>query len=134
MEPLPPCALTWTVIPLLSHAVPLIGHMSVTDSRAVQYDFGMRHAVEENRFGMRFGPPCRCFRFAFTEQQQEVWDNAIFKARLEFDGTHYHLFSNNCHHFVARVMNEAGIDGGEHGQFDLIFKYRRRMTKLRSFC
>ena len=76
---LPTCSITWTVIPCISHMMPFIGHLAVTDSKGMQYDFGMNHEVHKSPVGTIFGPPCRYFKLQLNEEQTLKWDNAIQK-------------------------------------------------------
>ena len=52
--------------------------------------------------------------------ENKRWDKAIEQAAQEFSITGHNLFTNNCHHFVARVLNIYKYEGKENwGQYDV---------------
>ncbi|CAL5972532.1 Conserved_hypothetical protein [Hexamita inflata] len=134
-EELPQYAMTWAVIPCVSHLVPAVGHLAITDSKGTQYDFGGPYFVNVSKRSTIFGPACRYYQFHLTDQQKELWDSTIIKYKNQYEQLNYNLFTNNCHHFVAAILNDLNVENkGTHGAVNLVGKYRFRMRKLRRFC
>ena len=45
---LEPFSITWTIIPGMTSKVSFIGHLAITDSTGMQYDFGADFCVNIN--------------------------------------------------------------------------------------
>ena len=133
---LPPYSLTWTVIPCVSHLVPFVGHLGITDSQSNQYDFGGSYFVHSDRSETIFGEPCRYYSMEdeLSDTQKRDWDDAIRKSVQKFEKRQYSLMLNNCHDFVADVFNQLDIGDKRHGPINLVLDYRFKMKKLRDFC
>lgn len=98
-------SVVWTPIPLLSWVCPALGHVGVTDSRGVTYDFQGPGTVGEGQ--MIFGDPRRFWK---VDIDNETWDVAIDEVSERFGNINYDLFCSNCHYFVASVLDHAGVE------------------------
>ena len=103
---MPPFAVTWTVIPCLSHLVPFVGHLGITDSKGLQYDWVGQ--VHRSRTCSAFGRPSKIIELELNAEQQSLWDAAITEAENQYKSQGYSFISNNCHHFVAKILNSVG--------------------------
>lgn len=118
-----PFCVVWTPIPLLSWIFPMIGHMGVCDSQGIIHDFGGSYFISKD--AMLFGDPVKYWDLSGYilpkkelqvlcghdhESSVRMWDNALNGTTEFFQQTQsYNFFTNNCHSFVACVMEAAGI-------------------------
>jgi transmembrane protein 222 len=95
-----PYSLVFTPIPLLSWLCPIIGHLGICDSLGRVHDFSASRTVSLDR--MAFGRPAIFSPLIPCEK----WDNGVAAADNAFKCQNHNLISNNCHHHVARCLNE----------------------------
>jgi hypothetical protein len=96
-------SVVWTPIPVLSWLCPAIGHVGVTDSRGVTYDFQGPYTIGRGK--MIFGNPRQCWHVVVDD---ELWDKAITDVSQEFGNINYNLLCSNCHYFAASVLDRIG--------------------------
>jgi hypothetical protein len=96
-------SVVWTPIPVLSWLCPAIGHVGVTDSRGVTYDFEGPFTIGRGR--MIFGDPRQRWPIAVDDR---LWDKAISEVSEEFASVNYSLLCSNCHFFAASVLDRVG--------------------------
>lgn len=139
-----PFCVVWTPIPVLSWFLPFIGHVGVCDSLGRIHDFeGTRHIGVET---MLFGDPVkywdlspRLFPYMFTSEarlgeppspeleNRFMTDVARYDLALRGTTTHfracepYNFVTNNCHSYVARVLEMAGYGQGEWSMASVCF-------------
>jgi hypothetical protein len=89
----------WTPIPVLSWLCPAIGHVGVTDSRGVTYDFEGPYTIGRGK--MIFGDPRQKWKI---NVDAAVWDKAV----AEFGAVNYNILWSNCHFFAATVLDKVG--------------------------
>jgi hypothetical protein len=119
-----PHCVVWTPIPVLSWLFPMIGHMGICDSQGIIHDFAGPYYISED--SMLFGNPVKYWdltpylaakRDALYNLDASVvskeYDQALGTTTDYFRQTQmYNFFTNNCHSFVAYVMEAAGIGKG----------------------
>ena len=98
------CCIVWTPIPLLSWICPAIGHVGVTDSNGVVYDFEASYTVGRGK--MLFGDPRQKWKL---NVDPDIWDRAIETVTQRFGGIWYNIIWSNCHYYAAACLQEAGI-------------------------
>ena len=98
------CCVVWTPIPILSWICPAIGHVGVTDSHGITYDFEGNYTIGRGK--LIFGDPRQKWKL---NVDPEVWDQAVQKVTQRFGGIHYNILCSNCHYFAAACLEEAGI-------------------------
>mmetsp|Transcript_37567 Transcript_37567/g.120511 ORF Transcript_37567/g.120511 Transcript_37567/m.120511 type:complete len:168 (+) Transcript_37567:92-595(+) len=102
----PPLALVWTPIPVISWVLPFVGHMGITDSAGQLHDWhGACAPSAAPPEEMLFGQPARYLELAGGARRDD-WDRAIERADEEFgEKCHCMLFGDDCHSHVARALN-----------------------------
>ena len=116
-----PFCVVWTPIPVLSWLLPMIGHMGICDSEGVIHDFAGPYFIGVDH--MLFGDPVKYWNLApemfaklaplmgvthasITQQ----YDKAIQSTTEYYRQTQmYNFFTNNCHSYVAHVMEAANV-------------------------
>jgi hypothetical protein len=96
-------SVVWTPIPVLSWVCPAIGHVGVTDSRGVTYDFEGPYTIGRGK--MIFGDPRQCWHISIDDK---TWDRAVSEVSQEFGSVNYNLLCSNCHFFAASVLDRIG--------------------------
>jgi hypothetical protein len=96
-------SVVWTPIPVLSWLCPAIGHVGVTDSRGVTYDFEGPYTIGRGK--MIFGDPRQKWKI---NVDANVWDKAVADATTEFRAVNYSIICSNCHYFAATVLDKVG--------------------------
>ncbi|CAK9304445.1 unnamed protein product [Gordionus sp. m RMFG-2023] len=125
----PPTSLVWTPIPFITWFLPFVGHMGITSTRGIIYDFASPYHVSVN--DMAFGSPTKYYpitpdsimlsylpKGAFEkissqlEKQDlnyiaaKLWDQSLLESSREYNNYHVHnLFYDNCHSHVALCLN-----------------------------
>ena len=97
------CSIVWTSIPLISWICPLIGHVGVTDSKGITYDFQGTNFINKGK--LLFGLPLRQFKIPIDNL---TWDLSIEEVSQIFNNVNYNFFFSNCHYFVASVLDKSG--------------------------
>jgi hypothetical protein len=98
------CSVVWTGIPLISWLVPAIGHVGVTDSSGMVYDFQGDGMIGRGK--MLFGEPRQQWRLDVSPR---IMDQAIEGITEEFSRRSYSFFCSNCHFYAASVLEKAGV-------------------------
>lgn len=100
-------SLVWTPLPLITWLIPLIGHAGVSNSKGIIYDFSGDFNVSVDNFS--FGSPSKLYKFdlALVDGGAKAWDEAIIENSACYAETRHSLLSNNCHRFVAGVLNKV---------------------------
>ncbi|KAJ5066446.1 transmembrane protein [Anaeramoeba ignava] len=107
-----PFCIVWTPLPIVSWIVPFIGHVGICNSQGIIYDYAGSYFVSIDR--MAFGNPTKFSKLKLnhksqtlrTIQDQQIdLDNAIKIATDEFNKQKYSFLCNNCHCYVARVLD-----------------------------
>lgn len=103
-------SIVWTPLPVLTWFVPLIGHTGVSNSRGVIYDFSDDFNVSVDNFS--FGSPTKVYRFnlRLVAEGAKGWDKAIQETSDYYARTRHSLFFNNCHQYIASVLNKVKYD------------------------
>ena len=120
-----PYCVVWTPIPVLSWLLPMIGHMGICDSQGIIHDFAGPYYISED--SMLFGNPVKYWDLTpYLTQKKDAalygadplavgkdFDQAVDTTTDFFRQTQmYNFFTNNCHSFVASVMEASGIGRG----------------------
>lgn len=102
-----PVSIVWTPIPILTWFLPTIGHTGITDSRGVIYDFSDDYHVSVDNFS--FGDPTKVYQFSTSAipHGEQSWDQSIKETAEYFNRTRHSLCFNNCHQYIAEVLNRA---------------------------
>ncbi|OON19285.1 hypothetical protein X801_04852, partial [Opisthorchis viverrini] len=99
-----PHSLVWTPIPLLTWLFPIIGHMGITNTAGIIYDFAAPYTICEDN--MAFGWPTMYCQLDLSHvESREMWDKAVFGANEVYKLRVHNLFCDNCHSHVARALN-----------------------------
>lgn len=103
----PVSSLVWTPLPLITWLIPIIGHAGISNSEGVIYDFAGDYTVSVDNFS--FGSPTKVYNFSTTlvDGGDKTWDEAILSISENYERTRHSLFSNNCHRYVAGVLNKT---------------------------
>ena len=96
------CCVVWTPIPLLSWICPSLGHIGVTDSHGITYDFEGPYYIGKGK--MIFGDPRRKWPI---NVDPAIWDDAIHSTSRFFEHVNYNLLCSNCHYFAAAVLDKV---------------------------
>ncbi|VDL52461.1 unnamed protein product [Hymenolepis diminuta] len=123
-----PHSLVWTPLPIITWLFPLIGHIGITNSKGIIYDFAGPYYISEDNMG--FGWPTRYLQLDVESVGGAAnWDravyeaNTVYKGRMTYciDSTSFFPFSvvvlqhnlccDNCHSHVAYALNEMGYKG-----------------------
>lgn len=116
-----PACIVWTPIHPISWVAPYIGHVGVSCSEGVVYDWvGMI-----NRDGMAFGWPARYVQFQFADIgcTADEWDAKLSDAVALFssgDGPSYDFCTWNCHSLLVFFLNSLGGRGRCAGRWNLV--------------
>lgn len=138
-----PFSIVWTPIPLITWLIPFIGHMGICNSEGVIFDFIGPYMVNEDNFGfgkptkvVRLDPSrmgvegCQTSLSAWPaeapaaggyahesdalQRLSSTWDACLKRAVIAYSEQLYNFFTNNCHCFVARALNQMCYDGHTH--------------------
>lgn len=109
-----PYCIVWTPLPFVTWFVPTIGHTGVANSRGLIYDFSDDFKVSVDNFS--FGTPSKYYQFRPSlvhghAHNYVAWDRAIEAASEHYSRTRHSLFFNNCHQYIADVLNRVKYDG-----------------------
>eukprot|EP01053_Blabericola_migrator_P004576 Blabericola_migrator_1__4575@NODE_2430_length_2777_cov_89_767528_g1522_i0_p2_GENE_NODE_2430_length_2777_cov_89_767528_g1522_i0NODE_2430_length_2777_cov_89_767528_g1522_i0_p2_ORF_typecomplete_len134_score14_59DUF778/PF05608_12/1_2e30DUF4796/PF16044_5/0_0004Peptidase_C97/PF05903_14/0_0014DUF4105/PF13387_6/0_0049FLILHELTA/PF10306_9/0_065LRAT/PF04970_13/0_067Frankia_peptide/PF14407_6/0_32_NODE_2430_length_2777_cov_89_767528_g1522_i020352436 len=103
-----PYSIVWTKLPLITAIVPLIGHTGVGDSFGIITDFAASYTIGRKR--LVFGPVRRCWQLELDPEQMAAWDEAVKEINQAFAGKRHNIFTNNCHHHVAAILNRINYE------------------------
>lgn len=139
------CSIVWSILPGLSFLFPFIGHLGITDSNGVVYDFAgsfFIHQSENSQTGfgnvMKYIPvvPEDVLSLREGESFDEKWDAAILEANRDYAQRHHNLILQNCHHHVAHVLNALNYRNMSWGTVSLIlwFVWKGKYVSAKSCC
>ena len=104
-----PYCIVWTPIPILTWIFPAFGHVGICESNGVIHDFaGSYHVSEDN---MSFGFPTKTVLLKLSEKEFNEYDKAISEVTNQYNKMGYNWSNNNCHSFVAKVLNKFKYRG-----------------------
>ena len=104
---LPPYSIVWTHLPPITWVLPFIGHMGITDSRGVVYDFVGGIGVGD----LMCGPAIRTLTLKPSACSAMEWDEAV-QAGNDFYSTRMHnICCDNCHSHVGRCLETGRYKG-----------------------
>ena len=98
------CCVVWTPIPMLTWLCPAIGHVGVTDSQGITYDFEGDYRIGKGK--LIFGDPRQKWKLNVDPKK---WDEAVETVTQRFGSIHYNIITSNCHYYAAACLQEAGI-------------------------
>ncbi|VDN97804.1 unnamed protein product [Rodentolepis nana] len=105
-----PHSLVWTPLPVITWLFPLIGHIGITNSKGVIYDFAGPYYISEDN--MAFGWPTRYLQLDMESVGGAAnWDRSVHEANTVYKGRMHNLCCDNCHSHVAYALNEMGYKG-----------------------
>ena len=104
-----PFCIVWTPIPCISWLLPSIGHSGICDSNGVIYDFSGPYYVSID--DMAFGNPTKYLILELSQKEFYEYDKAVQSAMIKYNKMEYNFFWNNCHSFVANVLNKLNYKG-----------------------
>eukprot|EP00702_Spironucleus_salmonicida_P003770 EST45061.1 Transmembrane domain-containing protein [Spironucleus salmonicida] len=127
-----PYSIVWAPIPCIS-IIPIIGHMGITDSNGIIYDFGGSYFINIDQQNTSFGAPTRHYSLGLEllQDQIERWDGCIQKYSQQYKVMQYSLFTNNCHHFIINILYDLKIINSL-SVLRFTLKYRPYMIKFKS--
>ena len=99
-----PYCIVWTKLPCLSYLCPFVGHTGIASSKGIIHDFSGNYVIRQNNFA--FGAPLKYYQLELNEEQKQKWNEAIEESNKKFCRSKYKLFTNNCHHHCAYVLNK----------------------------
>ena len=104
-----PYCIVWTPIPCITWLFPSIGHAGICDSEGIIYDFASPYFVSVDN--MAFGNPTKAALLELTQKEFAEYDRAVQYGRKCYNKLSYDLFTNNCHSFIAKVLNKLKYKG-----------------------
>lgn len=110
-----PYCIVWTPLPVVTWFVPIIGHTGIANSKGIIYDFSDDYNVSVDNFS--FGKPTKYYQFQpesmshYGNSPEERWDKAIQETSDYYSRTRHSLFFNNCHQYIAGVLNKVRYSG-----------------------
>ncbi|GIQ87721.1 protein of unknown function DUF778, partial [Kipferlia bialata] len=112
--------------------VGVVGHYGITDSNGVIYDFAGHFYIHMSEHVLAFGAPSRTVPLStiLTESQLAKADSAISTTCREYMRHKYSFVCDNCHHFVAHILNQLGYRDNKSGAMSLAAYARFHMTRV----
>lgn len=106
-----PYCIVWTPLPVVTWFLPIIGHTGISNSKGIIYDFSDVRGVGVDSFP--FGDPTKVFEFKpnLIRGGAKAWDKAIQQISDYYAKTKYNIYLNNCHWYIADVLNVVNYDG-----------------------
>jgi len=104
-----PHSIVWSPLPVISWLLPFIGHMGITNSEGIIFDFAGPYSI--NRDDFAFGSPTRYLQLSPNKAQQKAWDSSVAEGCAIYETRMHNLFCDNCHSHVARCLNAMEFDG-----------------------
>ena len=99
---LPPFAIVWTHLPPITWCLPFIGHMGITDSRGVVYDFVGGIGVGD----LMCGPAIRTLQLHPGKAHAMEWDEAVHAGNEFYEHRMHNICCDNCHSHVAVCLEK----------------------------
>jgi len=106
-----PYSIVWTPIPGVTTALPFIGHVGICTRDGVIHDFSSSHPQGIGIDNFAFGTPSKYITLDPDDYSMELWDQAIEKVDNRYMNEHHNLVKNNCHSYVAQVLNQMRYKG-----------------------
>ena len=120
-----PYCLVWTPLPILTLIFPSFGHSGIGDSNGMVHDFTESYIIRFHDF--IFGKPTKYFRLELTGEEITNFDKAIEKGNNKFVDEEYSLFTNNCHSYIAYILNELNYQGrNDYNIFSIWWMFVRK--------
>ena len=107
-----PFCIVWTPIPCISWILPCIGHAGICNSDGVIHDFAAPYYVSVDN--MAFGNPTKAVLLQLTQKEFAEYDKALELGRKNYHKMDYDFFTNNCHSFIADVLNKLKYKGKDN--------------------
>ena len=133
-----PYCIVWTPIPCITWLFPSIGHAGICNSEGIIYDFAGPYFVSIDN--MAFGNPTKCAILQLTQKEFSEYDRAVEYGRKLYNKSDYNFFTNNCHSFIATILNKLKYKGrNNYTMFDVWWilstksKYLSWMHLLKSY-
>ena len=104
---LPYCVL-WTTLPPLTYLIPAIGHVGITDSRGVPFDFSGPYQVTVG--SLMCGPAKRIWKLS-PDKMNGDYDAAVAEVARIYGKRMHNIVADNCHSHVAEVLNRVQYGG-----------------------
>ena len=104
-----PYCLVWTPIPCISWFIPSIGHAGICNSEGVIHDFAGPYCVSVDN--MAFGNPTKFVILELSQKEFAGYDKAVEYGKKCYNKLSYDFFTNNCHSFIASVLNNLNYKG-----------------------
>ena len=99
------CCVIWIPIPGLTWILPLFGHIGVTDSKGVTYDFQGSGIIGKGH--TLFGTTKEYWKIDVDPQ---IWDEAVSEVSQRFGSIDYNFLFSNCHYFAAAVLDRVNVN------------------------
>jgi hypothetical protein len=120
-----PYCLVWTPLPILTLIFPSFGHSGIGDSNGMVHDFTESYIIRFHDFV--FGKPTKYFKLELTDEEIKNFDKAIEKGNNKFVDEEYSLFTNNCHSYIAYILNELNYQGkNDYNIFSIWWMFVRK--------
>ncbi|KAJ3445666.1 transmembrane protein [Anaeramoeba flamelloides] len=112
-----PNCIVWAPILPIGFLFPFIGHVGITDSNGTLYEFAGTRNVRKNDQDLCtiFGNATKVISLQITdyskideESIEETLDQAIALSTNKFKKKNFNFLTNNCHNFVADVLDKSG--------------------------
>ena len=104
-----PYCLVQTPIPCISWFIPSIGHAGICNSEGVIHDFAGPYCVSVDN--MAFGNPTKFVILELSQKEFAEYDKAVEYGKKCYNKLSYDFFTNNCHSFIASVLNNLNYKG-----------------------
>ena len=104
-----PYCIVWTPIPFLTYILPFIGHTGIANSKGIIHDYAASYFVSIDDFN--FGNPTKYLQLELNDKEKYEYDKAIEKGDLKYKTLRHNLFRNNCHSYVAYILNQLNYKG-----------------------
>lgn len=99
-----PYCMVWTPLPCISWVIPCIGHVGICSSEGIIHDFAGPYYVSIDN--MSFGNPTKYVILNLDEKEINDYDKAVEIGTKHYKKQFYSFCCNNCHSFVAFVLNK----------------------------
>ena len=104
-----PICLVWTPLPLITALIPCIGHVGICNSEGIIHDFAGPYTISIDN--MAFGNPTKFVVLELSQNQYYEYDQKLEESRKYYGHQMYDFFTNNCHSFIADVLNRINYKG-----------------------
>lgn len=108
-----PNCIVWSALPPLTWLLPPVGHLGIVTSSGTICDFAGPYTIHQHKKRTVFGPVAKYIRVSPADIEipegetfASVWNKSIARANECYEGKVHNLFTENCHHHVASVLNE----------------------------